>query len=465
MFEDGPVIGSVKELRVPPHSIPAERASIGSMLEFSQDAMALFGRILHGNAEAFYDVRHQVIAEACCKLHDSRKPIDIVTIDNQLRASEMIQQAGGTSYIAELFGCGHSGAIDEYHFQIVAEKWKARQLIEIADKVSTQAYDADAEKVEALIDQVASWSTKIGIGSAVKEKPVKEILESVIARLEKARKGVFDNVVKTGIVDFDRRFGGFNRGELHIIAGRPSAGKTAMMLQIARNMVAEEPVGLFSLEMTSESLFERMASSSAVVNLRNIQDFTDTDMRKLSVAMIKLAQSKFRVTDQSNLSIRQIQNIARQWVLNHGVRVLFVDYIQIAKGASKRSQDDRRLEIGEISAGLKQIAKELNVPVVALSQLNRSVERRGPDSKPRMSDLNESGSIEQDADSISFLWYKESNDDIKEQITETGPARVTMSIAKMRNGPTGDFDLLFDKTTQRFLPISRIPEDVTQNHP
>jgi replicative DNA helicase len=368
-------------------------------------------------------------------------------------------------------GATPSSANLEYYLGILDEKWKARKLIEMAGEATSKAYNSEGEEIDQTIDRLASWAVKVGMAAAQGERVIKEVLMGLAYQFDQERKGIFADVIPTGLTDYDRRFRGLVLQELCILAGRPSTGKTASALQVALNVLrAGTPVGIVSLEMTAESLLRRMAGAAAGLEMQSVQHFTDNQMVKLTAAMMRIRDMPLSIHDQAGLTVRQIQSIVRGWVQKNKVKVVIIDYLQLVVGSSKRGKDDRTLEVAEISLALKQLAKELNVAMLVLAQLNRDVERRG--GRPRLSDLKESGAIEQDADQVIFLWYgKEEEEETKEslmkQIDQPNKNRpvITFTVAKKRNGATGDVSMIFEKNTQRFLPMTNDFSESYATHP
>lgn len=471
-FEDSkPAIGM--PTRVPPNDSLAEEATIGTLINGEEGVLDLCSQIISSDPEAFYDIRHQAIFRGVLALSDSRQPVSLITLNNHLDKHGTLSEAGGIGYLAEISGKSAGAFTVSYYLKIVAEKWKARQLIKVAGEAVERAYQADGEEIDQTIDKLGSWTIKCGMSEAAGERPLGEILNSVIDEMQRQKSGIYEGVIPTGIIDFDRRFRGITRKEMTVIAGRPSAGKTALMLQMCLNILHQGiPVGIVSLEMTSESLLMRMSGALAGLPMLQIQSFKDAHMSKLAGAVMRIKGYPLVIRDQSSLTIRQIQSVARNWVVKHKIKVLMVDYLQHVAGSSKRGREDRTQEVAEISTGLKGLAKDLDLAVVVLAQLNRDVEKRG--GRPKLSDLKESGAIEQDADKVLFLWYGKEDDEggdkaakLKQQIDEKPKDNpvVTISNAKNRNGPTGDVYVQFEKPTQRFLAIAKEHNHSLEDHP
>lgn len=446
--------------RVPPHSISAEQGVLACVLLDPQNSMDMCSQKISDNAEVFYDLRHRSIFEYCLSLSAKRQGIDIITLSNSMKAGGALDLAGGLAYIAGLPDAVPSAANLEYYLSIVTEKWKARQLLIAATEAITKVYAQEGDGALQLIDELGSWTSRISAESQSTDKTAKQVLNGLLKVLDQESKGIYPNTITTGIEDFDKYYRGYSDGDMVVIAARPSVGKTAFMLQNALHMAASCPVGIFSLEMPQEALYRRMLSNVSGLDLRKIKDFTPQQDRRMCVSGIKLAEMPISVDERPGLNIRQICAKAREWVRSHQVKVIMVDYIGLVKGTMKRSFDDRRIEVAEISSGLKNIAKELNIVVVVLSQLNREVERRGLNSRPRLSDLRESGDLEQDADWIQFLWRGktdggESDGEVSEILNQPAVESIVLTTAKNRNGPVGDLALMFNKPSQRFESADR----------
>jgi replicative DNA helicase len=348
-----------------------------------------------------------------------------------------------------------SAANLDYYLGIVCDKFTLRKMLDTASRLIGRVHEHEGE-TDQIVEEFEREALAIRHDAVTTDKTSKVVMGDLINDLQQEAQGIYKAVIKTGLPDFDKKFNGFLPGMLVILAARPACGKTSMLLQLALNMSESNPVGICSLEMTHESLCRRQLANLSGFDLRKIAHAKPDEQRRIAIAASKVAKLPILVCDRSAMTIGQISAKARQWVSKHAIKVLLVDYLQLARGSSKRARDDHRLEIAEISAGLKSIAKDLGIVVIALSQLNRKVEDRGKDSRPRLSDLLESGSIEQDADCVLFIWAGQS-DDKTEAAADVMPeaVKVNLSNAKNRDGPTGDIALLFDKPTGRFLPITQ----------
>lgn len=417
--------------KVPPHDLDAEVSVLGAIL-IDPEAIIKVGERLQ--PESFYNPSHQVIYEAMLELFDRREPIDVVTLTNQLKKLKKLKNAGGTAGVAALANTLSTAANVEYYAKIVQELGIKRSLISISADIGDLAFD-ESQEVADLVDTVEQ---KVFSLSQTRNKkaftPIKEALTESFQRLDELqRSGDELRGVPTGFADLDNLMAGLQRSNLIILAARPGMGKTAFSLNMAQNMavLAKKKIGFFSLEMSKEELVDRMLVAQADIDAWRLKTgkLDQQDFMKISEAMGVLAEAEVYIDDTPGLSIFELRTRARRLMMEHQVDIFIVDYLQLAHG---RTTDNRVQEVAEISQGLKNVARELRVPVIALSQLSRAVENRG-EKAPQLSDLRESGSIEQDADVVMFLYRKD--DDIRES--------VTLRIAKHRNGPLGEVDLYF----------------------
>jgi replicative DNA helicase len=457
--------------RLPTHEIPAEQAILGCILLSPNDCMAECVEKLKPGAIVFYDLRHQTIYETMLAMFDERQAIDVITIQQRLKLKTSGMDAvGGLSYLSALPDQTPSAANLSYYIEIVLEKYILRKVVQTCTGIVGRVFGYEGE-VDALLDDVEREIIKIGqerISSST--PPIKTLVNSAIEKIEALHQnqGAL-NGVETGFADFDRMTTGLQPGDMAVIAARPSMGKTSLAMNIAEHVVltTKLPVGVFSLEMTAEQLTLRMVCSQARVNLRNVNEgiLTERDFPKLTGAAGRLANSPLHIDDSSGLSILQLRAKARQMWQTHGIKLFIVDYLQLLNSTSRRAEN-RQQEIADISGGLKNLAKELKVPVIVLSQLNRELEKRGKGERPRLSDLRESGSIEQDADLVGLLYRESKRDEDDDGDGDAIP--ITLYIAKQRNGPTGDVDLTFLKSYTRFESAAKVScvdaEDVPRNY-
>ena len=452
--------------RLPPHDVDMERGVLGCQLISPNECIGIVVEKLKGiGVEAHYDLRHQTIQSELFEMYDNRVPIDILTLQRRLKDKQLLDQVGGIAYLASLPDAVPSAANLSYYLDIVQEKFLLRKMISTCTDVVGRVYEFEGE-VDMLMDEVERDILKISESRVQSEtKTIKDLVKSAITQIEDFhnRQGLLTGVA-TGFTDLDKMTSGLHPGEMVVIAARPSMGKTSLAMNIAEHVAIDQklPVGVFSLEMTSESLVLRMLCSRSRVNLRNIRDgfLAERDFPKLTGAAGKLAAAPLFIDDSPGLSILQMRAKARRMAQQHGIKLFVIDYLQLLHSTARRAEN-RQQEIADISSGIKSLAKELKVPVIVLSQLNREVEK-DKKRKPQMSDLRESGSIEQDADVIALL-YKPTSGDDEDGGAPTGEDNdavpVNLLIAKQRNGPTGDVNLTFLKSYTRFESAAKISDD------
>lgn len=435
--------------RLPPHSTEAEQGVLGCCLISPEQCIAEAAAKLP-RPEAFYDLRHRTIFEALSKMADDRTPIDLITVQNHLKTAGQLDQVGGVAYLSSLMDTVPSAANIGMYVTIVKEKFDLRRTLyaliegQIAIYESTEEPDVVIDQVEAQVLSATEQRATDG------QQPIKDLIFKAIDKIENAHttQGAATMGILTGFPDLDRMTTGLHGGEMIVIAARPSMGKTSLAMNIAEHAAISQklPVGVFSLEMTNEALVMRMLCSRARVNIRKMKDgiLHERDFPKLTTAGGQIANAPLYIDDSSGLSIMQLRAKARRMHQQYGIKLFVIDYLQLLNSTNRRAEN-RQQEIADISSGCKALAKELDVPVIVLSQLNREVEK-DKGRKPRMSDLRESGAIEQDADLIGLL-YKP-NDEEPDQ--DEKPVPVNLYIAKQRNGPTGDVYLTFFKEFTRF---------------
>jgi replicative DNA helicase len=413
--------------------------------------------------EAFYDLRHRTIYEYLLEMYDRRQGIDVITLHEKLRDKGIIDQIGGIPYLTQLQDAVPSTANISYYLEFVYEKFLLRKMIQTCTNAVGKIYDFNGE-VDALLDEVETDVLKVA-ESRVQGTVVttKDLVGRAIGTIETFfnRKGALSGIA-TGFPDLDRMTDGLHPAEMIVIAARPSMGKTSLAMNIVEHVAIEEklPVAVFSLEMSAESLILRMMCSLARVNLRTIRDgfMSEADFPKLTNAAGKLSGSKLYIDDTAGLSILQLRARARRLSQQHGIKLFVIDYLQLLHSTSRRSQDNRQQEIAEISSGIKALAKELRVPVIVLAQLNRELEK-DKSRKPRLSDLRESGAIEQDADLVGLLYKPDAGDEDSDAPAESDGLPENLLIAKQRNGPTGDVHLTFLKSYTRFESAAKISDE------
>lgn len=451
--------------RLPPHSPEAEQCVLGCLFLAPNENIGIAVEKFKPGAEVFYDLRHRALYETLVEMYDSKQPIDLVTVPQRLKDRNQLESVGGLAYLSSLVDAVPSAAHLVYYLDIVREKHLLRRMIATCSEVVARVYDHEGE-VDVLMDEVERDILRISEGRAESgTKGVKELVKKAITTIEDyhQRQGTLTGL-GTGFQDLDKMTSGFHGGEMIVIAARPSMGKTSLAMNIAEHIALDLkiPVGVFSLEMTAESLILRMLCSRARVNLRAIRDgfLAERDFPKLTGAAGKMASAPLYIDDTPGLSILQLRARGRRMAQQHGIKLFVIDYLQLLHSTSRRAEN-RQQEIADISNGVKALAKELDVPVIVLSQLNRELEK-DKDRKPRLSDLRESGSIEQDADLVGLL-YKPSRGDDEEDgsaaPSENEGLPVNLLIAKQRNGPTGDVHLTFLKGFTRFENAARIGSD------
>ena len=458
--------GGTKVDRLPPHSPEAEQGVLGCVLLSPNECMGECIEKFKGGAEVFYDLRHQTIFSTLVEMFDSREAIDVITLQQRLKNKQLLEEVGGIAYLAALPDTVPSAANLSYYLDIVQEKFLLRRMIQTCTEVVGRVYDYVGE-VDALMDEVERDILRISESRVQSQTTtIKELVKKAISTIEDfhQRQGVLTGV-GTGFTDLDKMTSGLHGGEMVVIAARPSMGKTSLAMNIAEYVSIEQrlPVGVFSLEMTSESLVLRMLCSRSRVNLRNVREgfLAERDFPKLTGAAGKLASAPLFIDDSSALSILQLRAKARRMSQQYGIKLFVVDYLQLLHSTARRAEN-RQQEIADISSGIKSLAKELNVPVIVLSQLNRELERE-KNRKPRLSDLRESGAIEQDADVVGLLYTPSGDDEESGGSVEQDAVPVNLLIAKQRNGPTGDVNLTFLKSYTRFESASKVSDEDVPN--
>jgi len=443
-------------MRVPPHNLEAEVAVLGSVLIDPSVINDVMEVISH---EDFYLKKHQYIFQAMEILYDEGKPIDVVAVCDKLKSMGKLEEVGGEIEVAKLADAVPSSAHAVYYAEIVKEKAILRRLIEVSRKISENAYMEG--NVDELLDEAEKMIFEISEMKTTKSYDhMRNIMHQVFENLESFRErvnviepGVLVTGLPTGFKSLDKQTTGFHKSDFVIIAARPSMGKTSFALSIARNMAVnyEIPVGIFSLEMSKEQLAQRLLSMESGVDLYNIRTgfLTSEEWERLTVAASRLYKAPIIVDDETLLDPRTLRAKARRMKREYGVEVILVDYLQLMH--LRGQKESRQQEISEISRSLKLLARELDIVVIALSQLSRAVEQR-EDKRPRLSDLRESGAIEQDADTVIFIYreeyYKSKKEKGESRIHE--PHEAEIIIGKQRNGPVGTITLIFNPKTVTF---------------
>lgn len=445
-----------------PQSYDAETSLLGSLIIDSEGFIKIADMIKSGD---FFNEQHQIIFKAMQALHDRRSPIDILTLSEQLKSTGSLDTIGGASYLTELTNYVPTAAHLEQYAEIVADKSIRRRLIEASTDIASIGRD-EHKSISELIEEAETRLFEVS------QKHVRQditSLESILAesfdRLDELhhKKGGIRGI-PTGLADLDKKIAGLQRSDLVVVAARPSMGKTALMLNMSLDIATKANQGAvlyFSLEMPKEQLVDRLLGAEANVDawkLRTGNGLTDQDFERISAAMGALAEAPIYIDDTSGITVSDLRTKARRLHHRHPLAVIMVDYLQLMSGGSRFAHSANRVqEISEISRNLKILARELNVPVVAASQLSRSVENRSPQI-PQLADLRESGSIEQDADIVIFLYREEyyNPDTDRQNVTD-------IYIKKHRNGPTGNFELYFDREKQRFSDLDTKHTPPTDN--
>lgn len=442
-----------------PQSLDVEASLLGSLLIDTESFIKIADAV---QPDDFYDGRHKAIFTAMKALHDKRSPIDILTLSEQLKASGQLEAVGGASYLTELTNTVPTASHMEQYADIVADKAIRRRLISASQDIA----DIGSDESKSLQELIEEAETRL---FEVSQRHVRQditSLESILGDsfdrlddLHRNKGGI--RGIPTGLRDLDKLLAGLQRSDLIVIAARPSMGKTALMLNIALNVATKAKQGavlIFSLEMGKEQLVDRLLAAEAGVDawkLRTGEGLDDKDFERLSAGMGELAEAPIFIDDTSGITVSDMRTKARRLHHQHPLALIVVDYLQLMSGGSRFAATANRVqEISEISRSLKILARELNVPVVALSQLSRSVESRSPQI-PQLADLRESGSIEQDADIVAFLYREDyyNPDSDKQNITD-------ILVKKHRNGPTKNIDLYFDRVKQRFRDL-----DISHDQP
>ncbi len=438
--------------KMPPQAVELEEAVLGALM-LEKDAVIAVLDIL--KPESFYKEAHQKIYHAIRELSSKEKPIDILTVTEELKQTEQLEIVGGPYYITQLTSRVASAAHIEYHSRIIAQKFIQRELIRISSEIQERAFD-ESEDVLDLLNFSENELFKIAEGNIKKEvNKIRPLIDIAILQIEEAGKRE-DGLsgIPSGFSDIDRITSGWQCSDLVIIAARPSMGKTAFVLSMARNMAVEHkvPVAVFSLEMSSVQLVTRLIVSETELPVEKIRTgkLQNYEWEQLEYKIKGLHDAPIFIDDTPAISIFELRAKCRRLVRQHHIKCVIIDYLQLMSAGTDNRAGTREQEVSTISRSLKAIAKELNVPIIALSQLNRSVETRGGNKRPVLSDLRESGAIEQDADMVLFIhrpeYYKQTEDDQGNSLI--GIAEII--IAKHRNGALGDVSLKFNSSMAKF---------------
>ena len=437
--------------RVAPNSLEAEQSVVGAML-MDKEAIEIASEIV--NPDDFYNRQLGTVFETMVELNREGSAVDFVTLQNRLREKNVPPQVSSAEFIGELVSAVPTSANVKYYAQIVADKSTLRKLIRVSEETINTCY-SNSENMEGILNDVEKSvfqiTQKRNTGEFVS---IDQVVMNALNRIEQASK-MKGNVtgLSTGFLDLDYSTAGFQPSDLILIAARPSMGKTAFVLNIAEHMAFHDNkcVAIFSLEMSKEQLVNRLLAMESHVDSQHIRtgNMSDMDWENLIESADVVGSSKLIIDDTPSISIQELRSKCRKYKMDHGLNIIMIDYLQLMTGGSGRGSESRQQEISDISRSLKALARELNVPVVALSQLSRAVEQR-PDHRPMLSDLRESGAIEQDADMVMFIY----RDDYYNKDTEKkGVADII--IAKQRNGPIGTVDLLWLPEFTKFANLEK----------
>lgn len=437
--------------RVMPHSIEAEQSVVGAML-MDKDAILTAAEIVSG--QDFYQTAYGVIFDSMVELFNEGKPVDLVTLQERLKEKDVPPEIASLEFVRDLVSAVPTSANVKYYAQIVADKSMLRKLIKLNDEISNTCY-AGKESLEAILETTEKSMFQLlqqrNTGEYV---PIRQVVLNALDRIEKASKskGTVTGI-PTGFIDLDYKLSGLQPSDLILVAARPSMGKTAFVLNIAQYVAfkKDRATAIFSLEMSKEQLVNRLFSLESQVDAQALRtgNMKDSDWEKLIEGAGIIGKSKLIIDDTPGISVSELRSKCRKYKLEHGLDLIIIDYLQLMTGSVGKRSESRQQEISEISRSLKGLARELNVPVIALSQLSRAVESR-PDKRPMLSDLRESGAIEQDADMVCFIhrpeYYKIFQDDRGNDLR--GMAEIV--IAKHRNGAVGEVLLRFKGEFTRF---------------
>ena len=437
--------------RVMPHSIEAEQSVVGAML-MDKDAILTAAEIVSG--QDFYQTAYGVIFDSMVELFNEGKPVDLVTLQERLKEKDVPPEIASLEFVRDLVSAVPTSANVKYYAQIVADKSMLRKLIKLNDEISNTCY-AGKESLEAILETTEKSMFQLlqqrNTGEYV---PIRRVVLNALDRIEKASKskGTVTGI-PTGFIDLDYKLSGLQPSDLILVAARPSMGKTAFVLNIAQYVAfkKDRATAIFSLEMSKEQLVNRLFSLESQVDAQALRtgNMKDSDWEKLIEGAGIIGKSKLIIDDTPGISVSELRSKCRKYKLEHGLDLIIIDYLQLMTGSVGKRSESRQQEISEISRSLKGLARELNVPVIALSQLSRAVESR-PDKRPMLSDLRESGAIEQDADVVMFIYrdeYYNKDSEYKKQ--------AEIIIAKQRNGPVGTVHLAWLGEYTKFANLSR----------
>lgn len=435
--------------RILPHSMEAEQSVIGSMI-MSKDAIVEASEIITG--ADFYQQQYGIVFEAMVELHDEGKAVDLITLQDRLREKELPPEISSMEFVRDLLSAVPTSANVKYYAEIVAEKSMLRKLIKTTEEISNLCY-LGKEKTQDILEVTEKKIFDLVQNRGSEEfVPIRQVVLNAIEKIEKASRTQGSVTgIPTGFIDLDYKMSGFQPSDLILVAARPSMGKTAFVLNIAQYMAFHNDVttAIFSLEMSKEQLVNRLLALESKVDSQNIRtgNLEDEEWAKLIEGANIIGKSHLIIDDKPGISISELRSKCRKYKMEHNLGIIFIDYLQLMTGSGR--SESRQQEISEISRSLKALARELNVPVVALSQLSRAVEQR-PDHRPMLSDLRESGAIEQDADVVMFIYRDDyyNKDSENKNIAE-------IIIAKQRNGPIGTVNLVWMPNYTKFVNMKK----------
>ena len=436
-----------------PHSLEAEQSILGALMVYPSLMQIAIDQDLH--AEEFYVEAHQRIFRCMLELQSSGQNVDITTLITRLNDTSQLAMVGGADYVIKLSDSAVSSANGVFYIDIIKERYHLRRLIETAEQIAEEGFDSSAS-LDDVLDHAEKEILEVTRSRRASEfQTSKEVVNKVIKELVALRES--DNHItgiRTGYQDLDRMTNGFQRGDLIILAARPAMGKTALALNLGMYTALRNngAVAFFSLEMPAESLMKRLLSAKSQVEGNKLRggNISDEELNRLNEAGNELGAAKIFIDDSASIKVSQIFSKCRKLMSEHGLSLIVIDYLQLISGSGKGGGDNRQQEVSEISRNLKILAKEMNCPVIALSQLSRSVEQRN-DKTPMLSDLRESGAIEQDADIVMFLYREEYYKKVSEQEEKSDVNEVVdLNLAKHRNGSVGHISLVFNKSISAF---------------
>lgn len=442
------------DLRTPPHNLEAEQSVLGSLM-LEKDAIIKIADIVR--VGDFYKDVHNTIYGTMLELYEQREPLDVLSISNKLDEKKQLEKIGGSAYLASLVTAVPSASHITHYAKVVQKKALLRRLIIAASEILEAGYN-EGEDIDKILDEAEQKLFSVS-QKYIKQDfvPIRSILEAAFNRIDELhRDGSKFRGIPTGFPDLDNILAGLQKSDLVILAARPSIGKTSLALDIARHIAVREnvAVGMFSLEMSSDQLVDRMLAAEANVDLwrlrtGRLKDSGDNnDFQRIGDAMGVLSEARLFIDDTASANIMEMRTMARRLQAEHKLGLIIIDYLQLMEG--RGGGDNRVQEISEISRGLKNLARELNIPIIALSQLSRAVESRSPQI-PKLSDLRESGSIEQDADVVLFLYRED-----REKPDTPNKGIVKVIIAKHRNGPVGEINTFFQENCASFRSLEKI---------